>query len=61
MTPTQCLSADQVAELLACSRAHVYQLISDGVLPAIRVGRKLSVPVAVYEKFCADHMTGASS
>ena len=39
--PGPFVSVDQMAEILGVSRRHVYQLQSDGVIPAIRVGRAL--------------------
>ena len=39
--PGPFVSVDQMAEILGVSKRHVYQLHSDGEIPAIRVGRAL--------------------
>lgn len=37
MTTTQLLSITKAAELLDCSRGHVYGLIAAGLLPAVEI------------------------
>lgn len=37
-------SVDQVAELLGLSRGTAYQHVRDGVIPAVRLGRRWFVP-----------------
>jgi excisionase family DNA binding protein len=36
---TKYLSCQQAAELLGCSRPHLYTLLDQGILPCIKVGR----------------------
>lgn len=58
-TPTRCLPAAEVADLLGVSVDAVYDLISSQALPAVRIGRpgsrkpRLSVPLHAYEAFVA--------
>ena len=35
------LTADQVAEILAVSKARVYELARQGILPQVRLGREI--------------------
>lgn len=61
MTPTPCLSPDQVAELLACGVDHVYDLLNAGDLQGARIGsRRWAIPVPAYEAFLAERMGQAS-
>ena len=43
-----------LAPLLDVSRSRIYQLISTGVLPAIRVGGSLRIPREAFERWLAD-------
>jgi excisionase family DNA binding protein len=43
------VSASEAAELLGVSRSHVYQLIRLGILPHLRLGRRIIVPRAELE------------
>ena len=38
------LRPDEAAKSLSLGRTRIYQLLADGVLPAIRVGRSVRVP-----------------
>lgn len=43
MAPRETLSVAQVAEILSCHRQTAYYLITDGRLPAFRIGRAIRV------------------
>lgn len=45
LRPTEC------ADALGCSRAKVYELLSRGELPSIRVGGRLRVPVKMLQQW----------
>lgn len=45
------LRPGEVGPLLGVSRSRAYQLIRQGVIPAIRVGGSIRVPVAAWERW----------
>jgi excisionase family DNA binding protein len=45
------LRIPEVAEALGLGRTKVYELIADGVLPTIRVGRAVRVSVTALQKW----------
>ena len=48
-----CLSVSETAQLLGISKASVYQLVREGTLPHIRVGRRLLIPAEQLEMWIA--------
>jgi len=40
------LNVEQVRERLNCSRRHVYRLISDGSLPALKIGTRQGIRIS---------------
>lgn len=36
----------EAAEALACSRKHIYELVSEGEIRAVKIGRLVRIPVA---------------
>ena len=44
------LSVPEVARLLGCARATIYQAIREGQVPSIRVGRRILVPRAALQR-----------
>jgi excisionase family DNA binding protein len=44
------LTVDQVAEVLGISRSSAYAAVNSGQISAIRIGRRLIVPVACLEE-----------
>lgn len=46
----QLLRVGIVAEMLSISRSEAYRLISNGVIPAVRIGSCLRVPVKAIEQ-----------
>ena len=53
------LRAREVVGLTGLSRATVYDLIARGVIPSIRVGRAVRVPMDALKQWVAEHTTGA--
>jgi excisionase family DNA binding protein len=49
----------EAAEMLAVSRSRVYELISAGVIPHIRIGGSLRVPVAELDRWVAEQVAKA--
>lgn len=45
-----CVSVERCAFLLGISRNVAYQMVRDGRIPSIRLGKRLLVPVAELEK-----------
>ncbi len=45
------LRAEQVAEILDISKARVYELIRDGILPSVRLGRQVRVADSILEEW----------
>jgi excisionase family DNA binding protein len=48
---THYLKPSDIAERLSMHRSHVYNLIKDGTLPHIRIGKAVRVPAAAFEAF----------
>ena len=48
------LSVDAAAKYIGVSRSSAYEAIRRGELPAIRIGRRLLVPVAALERMLAE-------
>ena len=48
------LKPSEVREVLGVGRSLVYQLISEGKIPSVRVGRCIRVPRASLEKWISD-------
>lgn len=40
-----CLSVSEAARTLGISKSHLYDLIAGGEIPAIRLGRRIVIPV----------------
>lgn len=53
MEATLTVSVDEAAHLLGVSRSHAYDLVGRGVLPAIRLGRRLRIPRGAVEGLVA--------
>jgi len=48
------LSVEEAGRLLSCSRGHSYRLAKAGLLPVLRLGRKLRVPRVALERMLAE-------
>lgn len=53
-SPDRLLTVDQAAERLAIGRVKLYELIRDGALVSVRIGRARRVPESAVEAFIAD-------
>ncbi|HLX87176.1 MAG TPA: helix-turn-helix domain-containing protein [Acidimicrobiales bacterium] len=51
MTEKVLLTAEEAGELLSLGRTKVYELMADGVLESVRVGRARRVPVGALARF----------
>jgi len=54
------MSVEEAAEMLGISRGLAYELVHREELPALRLGRRLVVPVAALEAMVADVASGAA-
>ena len=50
------LRADEVAEALSLGRSKIYEMMANGELPVIRLGRAVRVPAAALENWLAKRM-----
>jgi excisionase family DNA binding protein len=55
---TLAIRATEAAKRLGIGRSKVYELISAGILPSIRIGKSVRVPVSALEKWLADSTVG---
>jgi len=54
------LKPEEVQEVLCIGRSKVYEMLSQGELPSIRVGRCLRVSRTSLERWIKDHENGLS-
>ena len=54
----KCITPKQAATELGLSRGLVYRLLAKGTLPAVRLGRRLVIPVAALEALLKRSTTG---
>lgn len=54
------LTVEEAGEVLGISRGLAYELVKRGELPALRLGRRLVVPVDALEAMVASAMSGAA-
>lgn len=54
-TTVQLLTIVDTARHLGISRSKVYELLADGELPSVRIGRTRRIALAALEEFIADH------
>jgi excisionase family DNA binding protein len=50
------LSIAEPAEQLGCSRQVIYDMVNDGRLPSIIVGKLPKIPISVIDHFIADQL-----
>ncbi|MGO9179165.1 MAG: excisionase family DNA-binding protein [Candidatus Limnocylindrales bacterium] len=53
MVERELLRIEEAAEALGCSRSHLAQLIAEGSIPSVRLGRARRVPVAALRLWIA--------
>jgi excisionase family DNA binding protein len=49
------LRVDEAAERLGLGRTKTYELVRSGVLPSLRLGRAVRIPVAALEAWVRNH------
>ena len=54
-TGVQLLTIVEAAQHLGISRSKLYELLSAGELPSVRIGRMRRITLSALEKFVADH------
>ncbi len=54
------MRAEEVAHTLGLSRSKIYQMMSGGALPTVRVGRAVRVPKAALRDWITHHTTEAA-
>jgi len=54
MGSIEMLRPTDIAEQLGVTTGRVYQLISEGALPAVRRGRAIRIPRAAWERWLAE-------
>lgn len=47
------LKVEEAADLLGISRSHAYDLVREGVIPSLRLGRRIVVPRRAIETMLA--------
>ena len=55
------LRPSDVAPRLGVTTGRVYQLIAAGIIPAVRVGGAIRIPLAVWEKWLSDQSERAAA
>ncbi|MBU1701017.1 MAG: excisionase family DNA-binding protein [Candidatus Eisenbacteria bacterium] len=55
MNDKQLLRPADIAPLLGVTTGRVYQLIADGVIPSVRIGRTLRIPREAWERWLGGH------
>lgn len=59
-TPDRLLKVADVARMIGHSRAKTYQLLSDGVLPSVKVGKSVRVSEKVVQDWIAELIKASS-
>jgi excisionase family DNA binding protein len=54
-TVVQLLTVIEAARLLGISRSKLYELLADGELPSVRIGRTRRISVIAIDEFVATH------
>jgi excisionase family DNA binding protein len=55
ITTTRLINVSEAAEIIGLSRSKVYELLADGLLPSIRIGRTRRIDVADLDAFIDRH------
>lgn len=56
----RCMTVQELGEELGICRDRAYQLANSEGFPAVRIGRRLVIPVAAFDRWLAEH-TGAGN
>jgi excisionase family DNA binding protein len=57
--PTPLLNVEQIGERLQLPKSAVYELIRQGKLPAVRIGKHVRIEAGRLEQWIAEHRNGA--
>ncbi|MBW3659612.1 MAG: helix-turn-helix domain-containing protein [Actinobacteria bacterium] len=60
MTRTRLITVVEAAEMIGLSRSKVYELLADGHLPSIRIGRTRRIDVTDLDAFIERHRVPAT-
>lgn len=55
ITKARLISVGEAAEIVGLSRSKVYELLADGLLPSIRIGRTRRIDIADLDAFIDRH------
>ena len=61
VTQTRLISVVEAAEIMGLSRSMVYELLAEGRLPSIRIGRTRRIDVADLDAFIDRHRVPATT
>jgi len=61
MEHTELLRPHEVQMLLRIGRSKVYEMIAQGELPIVRIGRAVRIPRRELERWIAEHTMGGQS
>ena len=61
MEHTELLRPHEVRMLLRIGRSKVYEMIAQGELPVVRIGRAVRIPRRELERWIAEHTLGGHS
>ena len=53
-----CVTVPEAAKMLGISRNFAYQLVREGKLPSIRLGKRILIPIAALEKMLEKGVIG---
>lgn len=51
-----CMTVEEMGKQLGVSRVLAYQLANSEGFPAVRIGRRLVIPVSAFEKWLTEHI-----
>ena len=52
----RCMTVQEMGEELGICRERAYQLANSEGFPAVRIGRRLVIPVNAFEKWLSEHV-----
>ena len=51
-----CMTVEEMGKQLGVSRVLAYQLANSEGFPAVRIGRRVVIPVAAFDKWLTEHI-----
>lgn len=52
----RCMTVQELSEELGICKDRAYQLANSDGFPAVRIGRRLVIPVSAFEKWLTEHV-----